>query len=190
MYNQIPPQFMADGQFARYLRQNNVSVVHLVREAQILKMASAYNNVQQMKHLGMMHTVNASIADKFRDTPPLPWDDTTIDKMLALEYIAAQWQAEIHFMPVVQTHYLSYETLLPEMERSIRLDQVIAFLHPSRDDVVTTPVNILQQLHEPLCSQRIANYSLFRAHEKVKKSRSARACDLLEFYEAENQHDI
>jgi len=41
MYNQIPPQFLEDGKLESYLREHNVSIIHLVREAKILRMVSS-----------------------------------------------------------------------------------------------------------------------------------------------------
>ena len=40
MYSQVPLQFLEDGKLETYLRENNVSIIHLVREAKILKMVS------------------------------------------------------------------------------------------------------------------------------------------------------
>ena len=40
MYDQIPQKFLKDGKLKTYLRENEISIIHLVREAKILNMVS------------------------------------------------------------------------------------------------------------------------------------------------------
>jgi len=191
MYNQIPPQFMADGSFESYLKEYGVSILHLVREAKILKLASAYNNRHQKKKLKSMHTKNASIIALYRDTPKMPWTNGTINEMLELEDISVKWQTKIHFMPLVPDYYLSYESLLVEEERREYLRQVFNFLSPAtavegqqgsmRKDEIQDNSTLLQ-LHEPLCTDRIERYELFRNQPLVHGSRSIAACDLIYYH--------
>lgn len=179
MYNQIPPQFMKDGTFEEFLRKNKVFIVHLVREAKILKLVSAYNYRHQLK-LGSMHNKDANMTEAFRDTPKMPWNNETIDEMLALEDISYDWQRKVHFMAQVQDYYLSYEMLLVKEERHGYIHQVIFFLTKNKVDSINEEDGLLQ-LHEPLCSDRIKNYMEFQSHERVRGSSSAAACDMIQY---------
>lgn len=167
-----------------------------MREAKILRLASDHNYQHQKGML--MHTENATLVAAYRDTPKMPWNDETIDKMLLLEQNSADWQTTIHFMPIVHDHYLSYESLLLEEDRRQYLDQVVAFLSPvvnqpslssrsSHGDAEAANASNLLQLHEPTCSDRIENYESFVSHPKAKGSRSAAACRMLEVYYKNSQ---
>ena len=183
MYDQVPPHFFDDGNMAGYFRRNNVSVLHLVREAKILKLASQYNNRQQKKIFGSMHTANATIAEKFRITAQkMPWDNHTVDVMLELEKFSQDIQKKIHFMPLVPDFYFTYESLLHEKERLSQIHQVSYFLTGNartKNVQIEKTESMLEKLHESICSDRIENYNEFRTHPKVRDSRSAAACDLV-----------
>ena len=112
-------------------------------------------------------------------SPKLPWDDHTIDCMLRLEHISVEWQAKIHFMPLVSDYYLSYESLLNKEDRLNYTGQITTFLTNRNVNPSTIQTNgNLLQLHEPLCSGRVENYEKFR----MRGSRSAAACDMIQFH--------
>lgn len=179
MYNQIPPQFLEEGNLETYMRENGVSFLHLVREAKVLKLASSYNVKHQKSH----HTTNTTVVKNLRDTPKLPWNGKIIDEMLKLEDISVEWQTRIHFMPLVPDYYLSYESLLNKEDRLNYIGQITAFLTNRNVNASTIQTNgNLLQLHEPLCSDRVENYEKFRMHDKVRGSRSAAACDMIQFH--------
>mmetsp|Transcript_14116 Transcript_14116/g.20590 ORF Transcript_14116/g.20590 Transcript_14116/m.20590 type:complete len:334 (-) Transcript_14116:292-1293(-) len=179
MYDQIPPQFLEDGNLETYMRENGVSFLHLVREAKILKMASSFNNSKEKPS----HSTNATAVKELRGLPKLPWNDKTIDNMLNIENISADWQKKIRFMPLVPEYYLSYESLLNKEDRLNHIRQITVFLTNENLNPNATHINgTLFQLHEPLCSDRVENYTGFRMHHKVRESRSAAACDMIEFY--------
>jgi len=195
MYNQIPNQFVEDGRLARYFREHNVHLVHLVREAKILKMASTYSSVAERVDFGSMHASNQSMVEKFRESPKMPWHDELIDKMLEIEQRAIDWQRTIHFMPHVADSYLSYEKMLiPDERRRIFLQLTNELVpgyysqHPQKE--VDTSTTNLMQLHEPTCEDRINRYLDFTKHEKVQNSRTLAACNMLQTYFGMVPHNI
>lgn len=184
MYDQIPSQLLEDDKLEKYLRKNGVSLVHLVREAKILKIASEYSSYQRSKWFADNETEALSFR---RDTPKLKWTENIISDMLNLESMSQIWQRRIQFMPHVPVHYLSYEKLLATKDRVEALRQVSAFLTNQIPDSssIRTATNVFQ-VHERLCSDRIENYVKFRAHDKVLESGTAAACDMLEFLSNES----
>ena len=111
----------------------------------------------------------------------MQWNIKLIDRMLQLEKISAEWQTKVHFLPLVPDYYLSYESLLIEEERLGYIRQVIGFLTNKNVQHIQTNAN-LQQLHKPVCSDQIMNYDEFRMHKKVRGSRSAAACDMIQYH--------
>jgi len=103
--------------------------------------------------------------------------------MIELENVSLEWQKKIQFMPNVPLHYLNYESLIDKKEMVETLRQVSGFLANKIPDSsnISTDANLFQ-LHESLCSDRIEDYENFRAHDKVRESRSAAACDMIEFF--------
>eukprot|EP00594_Rhizosolenia_setigera_P007646 CAMPEP_0178955840 /NCGR_PEP_ID=MMETSP0789-20121207/9853_1 /TAXON_ID=3005 /ORGANISM="Rhizosolenia setigera, Strain CCMP 1694" /LENGTH=106 /DNA_ID=CAMNT_0020637565 /DNA_START=471 /DNA_END=791 /DNA_ORIENTATION=+ len=101
--------------------------------------------------------------------------------MIELENESLNWQKKLQFMFHVPVYYLNYESLLNEKDRVEAFRQVKGFLTNTIPDSssIATDVNLFQ-LHEPLCSDRIEDYENFRKHEKVRESRSAATCDMIE----------
>lgn len=175
MYDLIPPQFIKDKRLQTYLRDNGVSIIHLVREAKILKLASAHDVRERG---GVHHTINAS---EIRETSSLKWDETVVQQILVLEKVSLEWQNKIHKMtPLVPNYYVSYEYILGEENRKQVLAQVVSFVLESFDPDIKVAEGTLLKQSSSSCSSRIANYKEFRAHEKVINSRSAVACNLIE----------
>jgi len=175
MYDQIPPQFIEDKRLQTYFKDNGVNLIHLVREAKILKIASGYG---VMERGGVHHTTNSSA---IQETSSLQWNEQIITNMLKLEKKSIEWQNTIHMMtPFVPNYYVSYENILGEQKRKQLVAQIVSFVsgnfHPN---VQAVEGNLLKQSNSS-CSARIANYSEFRAHKKVIDSRSAAACDLID----------
>ena len=194
MYDQIPRRFIWEdsNEFESYVQENNISVLHLVREAHILKLASDYSNKVQKP---TYHTTNASKALALRKTPKMPWDGKTIKKVLKQEKLAQVWQQKFHFMASVPYHYLSYENLLNAHDRHHYLSQAIDFLTPTLVEknesghitsmstmghTLRWDADPLLQLHESKCSDRIQNYDEFRKHPDLQGSRTIAACDLID----------
>lgn len=185
MYDQIPRQFVGhDGQFARFLKENDIAVLHLVREATALTIASGRNNKEQKGKLHKMHTSNSTEMEAFRAAKPVKWDASFIDQIHELEDKHGYWQKSLVSTPSLRYHHIPYEKLLAVDDRKDQLEQVSAFLFASssKGGQPVVPVSpketSLLQLHEPTCSERIANYILLR--QKIQGTRTAEACDMLE----------
>uniref|UniRef100_A0A7S4VYU0 Sulfotransferase domain-containing protein n=1 Tax=Ditylum brightwellii TaxID=49249 RepID=A0A7S4VYU0_9STRA len=184
MYNQIPPQFLEERKLENYLKDNGISLIHLVREAKILVLASKRDVKKRKKQYGgnLHHITNATLNKEIRENGyKINWDDALIDSMLEMEALSIQWQATVHLMaPLVRYYYISYESLLAKDERDFWVGQLVGFLtEKGHDSSISNAEGTLLQLSESDCSDRIENYAGFRAHEKVKHSRSAVACDLI-----------
>ena len=176
MYNQIPPKFIKDRRLQTYFEENGVNLIHLVREAKILVLASQHD----VRERGFHHSTNSS-SSKPQDTSPLDWGEKDIEKMLDMEKTSLWWQDQVHKMtPLVQNYYVSYEHLLGEEKRKHLVGQISGFVSGSYDRDARKANGVLLKQSESTCSSRITNYQAFRAHKKVINSRSAAACDLID----------
>ena len=174
MYNQIPPQFVTNGELQTYFKDNGVYLIHLVREAKILVLASAHDAIER----GFHHTSNSTM---IRETASLKWDEKIIDKMLEMEKTSFDWQNKVHNMtPFVHNFYVAYENLLREEKCKQLVGQIAAFVSGSFDPDIKKAEGTLLKQSDSSCSSRITNYTEFRAHKKVINSRSAAACDLID----------
>ena len=179
MYDQIPPKFIKDRRLQTYFENNGVNLIHLVREAKILVLASQHD----VRERGFHHSTNSS-SSKPQETSPLHWGEKDIEKMLAMENTSLWWQDQVHKMtPLVQNYYVSYEHLLGEDKRKHLVGQISGFVSGSYDRDARKANGVLLKQSESTCSSRITNYQAFRAHKKVINSRSAAACDLIDSVE-------
>jgi len=174
MYDQIPPQFITNKKLSSYFEDNGVNIIHLVREAKILVLASQHD----VSERGFHHTTNSSMV---RETSSLNWNERYIDVMIKMEKTSVEWQHKIHDMtPFVQNYYVAYENILRQEKRKHLVGQIAAFVSGSFDPEVEKAEGTLLKQSNSSCSSRITNYTRFRAHKKVINSRSAAACDLIE----------
>lgn len=179
MYDQIPPKFIKDRRLQTYFEENGVNLIHLVREAKILILASQHD----VRERGFHHSTNSS-SSKPQETSPLDWGEKDIEKMLDMENTSLWWQDQVHKMtPLVQNYYVSYEHLLGEEKRKHLVGQISGFVSGSYDRDARKANGVLLKQSESTCSSRITNYQAFRAHKRVINSRSAAACDLIDSVE-------
>lgn len=153
-----------------------IAIVHLVREATVLRIASKNQGRSRIKH-----TTNSSVAAQTSKVDLMPWDATTISKARALESQDTSWERRLSFRPGLRYRYISYESLLSLKSREDQLWQVTAFLKPFPAPLPAGLVLVnatLLQLHNPRCSLRIKNYDELRA--ELEGTRTASACDMLE----------
>lgn len=186
MYDQVPPQFLENGNLETYLRKNNVYIVHLVREAKILVLSSKSNVGKR----GFHHTSNSTLAKEVQDKgTKLQWE-RHITHMLKLEEESTRWQDRVHQMaPAVHYYYVSYESLLVRDERDFWVGQLVGFLtRAGHGSSIQGATGGLVQLSEPSCADRIVNYEGFKNHELAGSSRSAAACNYLERILSRNAH--
>lgn len=197
MYDQIPAQFIKNGLFVRFLREQGIAVVHLVREAAALKFASQRQTLPKQ-----MHSTNSTEAEQFRSMAnPIQWNAGFIEQIHRLEQQHTNWRKRLQWsLSSWRYHYIAYEMLLMPEDRDRQLHQLFNFLLPKSTRTTTMPQqstrttrtaqsaastsqtssssSVLQILHEPSCSERIKNYAVFR--KKIKGTRTAVACDRLE----------
>lgn len=186
MYNQIPDVFVSSepGPFGRYLQTHNVSVVHLVREAKILQLASLYSKRTQNNDAvkKLWHTKDKNLVEIFRNESKMPWTEGTIAKVQNFEREGMRWDTFVRSLTSVPYHYLSYEDMV--IDKEAQLANVIAFLFlPAKTNLPSVRSSTtLLQMHETGCAARVANYTGFTKDERVSESSTVRACDKLERY--------
>jgi len=153
MYDQVPPRL--ESAFVSWLAQANVTVVHLVREATALKVASSFQTTS-----GAMHSRNATAAaEQQKSTPLLSVPFATFKKKVdASIAIAQRWSSGLRYAVGVRYYYVSYESMLgPAAENYLR--SVIAFVISSNVDVDLRRVSMeseLHSLHKISCCHRLA----------------------------------
>ena len=181
MYNQIPKKFITSGKIEAYLKQNNIAVVHFVREAKVLNYASFM--------VGIEHTQDKNRAEELHHIGKYRWDENMIDWILKSEKKKQKWDERIVEWNL-RGHYVRYEDLIMGEDRCVdNLLRVIAFLQPSLmeggGDNATPHVNIhssLLTLHSPTCEERIENYQELAAHPRLVGSRTIATCDMINEY--------
>jgi hypothetical protein len=82
MYDQVILQFLTDGNFIQYLKENSSNVIHLVKEAKVLKIASNYIvGLQKVYHgttnyiVGqpkVYHRTNKTTVEQLRSAKKMP----------------------------------------------------------------------------------------------------------------------
>ena len=184
MYDQIPNKFIASGKIETYLKENNIAVIHLVREAKVLNYAS--------KQKKMEHTQDKDRAELLHHTPKHVWNDGTINWTLRLERNSQEWDDQLAAWSAssgIRSYYLRYEDLIVGEDRCAdNLLQVMKFLQLSileGGSEAMPPVNIhsnLLTLHSPTCDERIENYQEFAAHPRIVNSKTVLACDMINEY--------
>lgn len=184
MYNNIPKAFVESGQFVDYLLKNNVAIVHLVREAKILRVSS--QSTMEEERLTKLdnklpHTIDQEKAKMIKETTaPFQWDDSTISMINDEEHIDDEWEKLLKFTPKLKYHRMIYEKMLLKDGLEREISQVLSFLHldqPSAAGKVNLESQLLQ-LHKATCPGRVPNYGEFR--KRIEGTRTAAACDYLD----------
>ena len=178
MYDQVPPRL--ENMFVDWLVKTNVAVVHLEREATVLKVVSSYQSPS-----GHMHETKASKAAKNRvHTPPLNLPFSKIkDQILSSAAASKKWGDRLQYNPGVRYYHVSYEQVIgPAAEHHLR--SVIAFVSDQHTSLVRKSVSMkseLQQLHRTSCRDRLAPslYHKIRA-SLPSDSKMLLACDFLD----------
>ena len=187
MYNQIPEKFTLaagpDGSpFARYLQKNEISVIHLVREAGILRISSLRDLILQ----DIVHESDESKIEELRDVDKMPWNETTIKELVSFDTKISKYHAFFSFVIGVKYFRLTYENMVIDLET--QLAQILGFLHHPTVRWIpeVRKSGTLKQLHETTCSERINDYDKFIQDTRVPlMTRSA--CKMLQTF-ADNQN--
>ena len=184
MYNNIPKSFVENGQFVDYLLQNNVAIIHLIREAKILRVSSQSTmKEEKLTKLdnNMPHTIDQDKANMIKQTTaPFQWDNSTISMINDEESMDHQWEMLLKFTPKLKYHRMMYEKMLLKDGLEREISQVLSFLHldqPSATGKVNLESHLLQ-LHKATCPGRVPNYGEFL--QRIKGTRTAAACNYLD----------
>lgn len=187
MYDQVkgPGQVingthLPDGWFQEYLHTRKVRIVHLVREAVILNLASSFQTAANAKQLNLNgsnthHTADPKSVAARGHTEKFPFTDQHLPLLHAKEREHVHW---LHFLrrTGLPYHYLSYEDLMSH-RRDILVHMALQFLGVR--NLVSYPKlhGGFLRIHKFDCEGRIANF------KKVKRllhgTMSARACRIL-----------
>ena len=162
-----------------YLAKKNVSVVHLVREASVLRLAS----MAVAQSANTWHSADAAAAAKEKaKSTPMSWGNQIRLEVTELERENDAWQQAFLAHPGIRYHYLRYEDLLSSELCDPAISGVAAFLGTSVSGSGCAKSNggghSLKKLHSTTCSSRMANYEELRA--ELNGTKTAAACDYLE----------
>lgn len=188
MYGQIPPKFIRRrGEIFEYFAKNDIAVIHLVREAKILRMAS----MEESNALGPQpHSIDQSFVEQFRKkTQPFSWDETTINDISADEMKDASLEISLSFKPNLKYYRLSYDKMLLEDDLIFQFNQIFVFLKTTQKYSSVNLDSKLLKLQESTCRARVKNYEEFR--KRIIGTRTAAACDMLDgLYDDEQEVEI
>ncbi len=184
MYARVEPTMMESQKMIDYFVKNKVAVIHLVREAKILRIASQSTMEKDKEKLAIKkpHTINKSEVEMVREqSAPFQWDETTISVIKNEERIDSEWENLLSFTPNLEYHRLIYEKMLTEDSLKEEISKILAFLNLDQVNEEDEQVKIdsqLLQLHKASCNGRVVNYSDFR--KSIDGTRTAAACDYLD----------
>ena len=168
MYDQVPEHLISN--FLEYVAQHNITVLHLVREAVILRLAShAQTSVSQSN--------NASFVATLRYQKWNPKDPSlVVDQIKRTESVDAAWRRLLLFNPLIKYHYVSYEQLTGPWKQ-MYLEELIRFTGVEANAAALVPHELVQ-LHEGTCSERVHEYANFAT--LLGETQTTAACAMLE----------
>lgn len=176
LYDQVPMHLRQH--FFRYLETYNIFVIHLVREATVLSIASATQLVN-----GIWTTSNKELAkDVTRQTKLVSFsDEVWVNLVKETENIHHYWTTNLENSVKHKYVFVSYEKLITT-DRNISITELLSFLSPGYNllasDVEFLKIDPIERLHESTCSSRVANYS--HIHDLLYNTSTIKACDYLE----------
>ena len=168
MHDQVPEHLISN--FLEYVAQHNITVLHLVREAVILRLAShAQTSVSQSN--------NASFVATLRYQKWNPKDPSlVVDQIKRTESVNAAWRRLLLFNPLIKYHYVSYEQLTGPWKQ-MYLEELIRFTGVEANAAALVPHELVQ-LHEGTCSERVHEYANFAT--LLGETQTTAACAMLE----------
>lgn len=192
MINQVPRQFVDDGQLFDYFKKNDIIVLHLIREARILRYGSLENAAHfESENGGNMNTIDPSVAQLIQEKDSsITWSKQTVRDILKEEERDKKLEESLSKTLGSQYYRIRYESLLKGDELRAKLTGIIWPLYP----ISSSPSNFnitldskMIKLHKRTCVERVENYEQMRL--KIVGSRTATACDYLDrtFGDAEEE---
>ena len=132
----------------------DITVLHLVREAIILRLASSHAQTS------VYHSNNASYVATLHYEKWNPKDRSrTADQIKRMESINAAWRRLLLLNPLIKYHYVSYEQLTGPWKR-MYVEELIRFTGVEADAAALIPHELVQ-LYEGTCSERVHEYAIF-----------------------------
>jgi hypothetical protein len=187
MYDQIPPMFL--DQLLHHWVEDDIAILHMVREASILRMASV-NNYKTKKILHTTNTTLAALTKSGEDSELVTFSNlnATVKRVQMVESVDALWQRRLSFFPKLRYHYISYESLLSSPSREGQLWQVLSFLKPFLDPIApssssqssssllpvpstTTTSSTSSSSYHDLIQQAIHSTTLLQLHQPLCSKR-------------------
>lgn len=182
MYDQVPRAFITSGRFTRYLADRRVSVLHLVREATLLRVAS-------IRQGGGIHSKNMTMARMTQADSKVRWKGmevawggtgpfggtyygvhTPMHLAAAVQFLEAadgDWKKVLAFQTAsLRSLYVAYEHLLSAAGYNDHMQRVSFFVFGGSSTATRRPArnasNFLLKLHKSTCESRIADFDSLR----------------------------
>ena len=185
MHLQFPPALHPSERYSflsEYLVSRNVSIVSLVREATVLRIASGQQSFKFVKGkvvASAPFTTDASVADKaMHSAAPIQLGHAQALQIHTMEREDDEWDLQLRQANAVRFHRITYEALTgPQRHDSLR--EAVRWLG-IEDAAGSFAVNnnSLKLLHEPSCRERVANWTMVR--RSLEGTRCVKACDELD----------
>lgn len=168
MYDQVPKHLISN--FLEYVTQYNITVLHLVREAVVLRLASHAQS-------SVSHSNNASLVASLSIRKWNPQNMHCIASQIKLlESINTAWRRVLLFNPLIKYHYVSYEQLTGPLKQPY-LEELVRFTGVEADTAAVIPHQLVK-LHASTCSERMTKYAILET--LPGETQTAAACTMLE----------
>jgi len=179
MYNQIP--IWLQPQFAEWVKQERIAVIHLVREATLESAASQIAALNKSDG-GLVHTLNHSLAEQAKHDQPIHLKPSQWAQIVKDAEAMTGWWDKFLIEAAGNHggyHRLTYESLLGAGHDDA-IGGVLKFLSPEWTKErwpIQKPKGELLMMHPPGCADRIGGYPAVR--QAIAGTRTAKACDAL-----------
>eukprot|EP00438_Fugacium_kawagutii_P009252 Skav231863 [mRNA] locus=scaffold2307:206489:207352:+ [translate_table: standard] len=169
--------------FKDYLQKRNVRILHLVREAQILSMASLAKWVEDRQEFNLskrdqFHTKNPDVAAKTMNSSKVYFGQRNLTKLRGKENQVLEWSVFLRRLGLPY-HSVRYEDLTSKNQDEF-VYMMLQFL--GIKDTVSYPKfeSQYQVRHKARCEDRIAHFE-DQVKPLIQGTMSERACALLEY---------
>lgn len=166
MYDQIPQHLSSE--FIAWVAGHNISVVHLVREATILSIASHV----QTSHMQLSDGTRSEFfrdpefVAKIQQPPKMHWNNAAdlAAMVKRIEKSHEWWRMRLKLHPRIRYHYVAYEQLLI-LGASEDIKDIVRFLGPAPAiDPFSLVTDGFLRLHESRCDERIGRFHELKSY--------------------------
>lgn len=171
--------------FTSWLVEKNISVLHLVREASLLRLNDVRHEAARVAQVGrsLYSVKNSSMIQELRTAfAPRAYTPASIRGVVHnLEKPVLMWRGLLHESHRLHHHEVHYERLLSVSTAAEEFSAALSFLGASPEDahpIIATDENgISMRIHPPTCDQRITNWSQLKS--AINGTMTYRACEFL-----------